>query len=145
MVFIMYHTLIIGKTIKVIGTKSLIKSGILMMTTYTMREGKYLIVNTLMSSLNMTTRLIYWWNMKVNINKFKLGIAWLIIIFTELIGVPLLATLWSVSHSDTIFWLLIGGSILVVITSILVVITMRDKKPKKVDRSSECPYFIEKD
>ena len=98
-----------------------------------------------MSSTNMTTRLIYWWNMKMNVNKFKLGIAWLIIIFTELIGVPLLATLWTVSHSDVIFWLMIGGCVLVLITSILVVITMRDKKPKKVDRSSECPYFIEKD
>ena len=81
----------------------------------------------------------------MNINKFKLGIAWLIIIFTELIGVPLLATLWANSQNDIIFWLMIGGSILVLITSVLVVITMRDKKPKKVDRSKECPYFIEKD
>lgn len=68
----------------------------------------------------------------------------MLIMIMELYGMTILGYIISFSYSDTLLGILILGACVCALSSIIFIKMLGPKKEKKVDRSKECPYFIDK-
>ena len=68
----------------------------------------------------------------------------LLLSISEIYGMTILGYLYSISKSDIILAFIIIGICVCVLSSLLFIYILMEKKPKKRDKHLECPYFIEK-
>lgn len=72
----------------------------------------------------------------------KKVVALMSILVGELYGMTILGYMYGTYHTDIFLCLIVVSAIITIISSILSVYMLKDKK---VDRSNHCPYYINKE
>ena len=73
----------------------------------------------------------------------KKVVALMSILVGELYGMTILGYMYGTYHTDIFLWLIVVGAIITIISSILSVYMLKDKK---MDHSNQhCPYYIDKE
>lgn len=75
----------------------------------------------------------------------KKWLVWSMILVGEIYAIVYCGYLYDTTKEDVFRWLVIGGFLICALTSILMTLSMVERKEKKKDHSKECPYFIEVD
>lgn len=68
-----------------------------------------------------------------------------ILLVGELYGTTYCGYLYTTTNKDVFLWLIVMGCLITLLTSVLLTFNLIERRTKKVDRSKECPYFIEID
>ena len=67
------------------------------------------------------------------------------ILVGEIYSIVYCGYLYDTTKEDVFRWLFIGGLLLTALTSLLMTLSLVERKKKKKDNSANCPYFIEVD